>query len=84
MVYPHIQYQGPAYPDRLQADRPDATRELDSRISDGIQVQLLWHQGDGHLSVAVHDSKTGNAFDLRVGSGERALDVYNHPFAYAA
>lgn len=84
MVYPHIQYQGPAYPDGLQVVGPDATRELDSRVNDGIQVRLLWHQADGHLSVAVQDIRTGDAFELPVGTGEQALDVYNHPYAYAA
>ena len=95
MVYPHIQYQGPAYPDQLrsespvstrgsQSESPASTRELDSRISDGIHVRLLWHSGDGSLSVAVHDSKTGEAFELPVGEGERAADVYRHPYAYAA
>lgn len=84
MVYPHIQYHGPAYPDRSGDERAQDARELDSRVSDGIQVKLLWHEGDGHVSVAVHDSKTGNAFELPVGSGQRALDVYNHPYAYAA
>jgi len=84
MVYPHIQYQGPAYPDGLRVVDADATRELDSRVNDGIQVRLLWHQVDGHLSVAVHDSKTGDAFELPVGTGESALEVYHHPYAYAA
>ena len=84
MVYPHIQYRGPAHPDLLQSTSAESTRELDSRISDGIHVRLLWHSDDGHLSVAVHDSKTGEAFELPVGDGDRALDVYHHPYAYAA
>jgi hypothetical protein len=84
MVYPHIQYCGPAYPDALQASTPDRPRELDSRISDGIHVRLLWHPADGRVSVAVHDSKTGEAFELGVGEGERPRDVFHHPYAYAA
>jgi hypothetical protein len=59
-----------------------APRELDSRISDGIHVQLLWHPTDGHVSVAVDDSKTGEAFELEVRRGHRALDVFHHPYAY--
>jgi hypothetical protein len=51
MVYPQVQYQGPAYPDRLQAHSPGPTRELDSRANDDINVQLLWHPRDGHASV---------------------------------
>jgi hypothetical protein len=59
-------------------------RELDSRVSDGLHVQLLWHPLDGHVSVAVNDSKTGEEFELEVRPGHRALDVFHHPFAYAA
>jgi hypothetical protein len=84
MVYPHIQYQGPAYPDLLRDATPAPPRELDSRLSDGIQVRLLWHPRDSHVSVTVHDSKTGEAFELPVREGERASDVFHHPYAYAA
>jgi len=84
MVYPHIQYRGPAHPDPLPASRPAISRELDSRLSDGIHVRLLWHPADGHMSVAVDDRKTGEAFELPVGDGDRASDVYHHPYAYAA
>ncbi len=84
MVYPHIQHRGPAYPNLPSSENPASARELDSRVSDGIHVRLLWHAGDGHVSVAVHDSKTGEAFELSVGQGDRALDVYRHPYAYAA
>jgi hypothetical protein len=59
------------------------TRELDSRTSDGIEVRLLWNPCDGQVSVAVDDTKTGQAFELRVRHGDRPLDVFNHPFAYA-
>ena len=61
-----------------------AVRELDSRISDGLHVQPLWHPHDDHLSVTVNDSKTGEAFELEVRPGHRALDVFHHPYAYAA
>jgi hypothetical protein len=59
-------------------------RELDSRISDGIHVRLLWHADNGRVSITVDDAKTGEAFELLVRDGERALDVFHHPFAYAA
>lgn len=58
-------------------------RELDSRISDGIHIQLLWYPHDSHLSVAVSDSKSGETFELEVHHGHRALDVFHHPYAYA-
>ena len=84
MVYPHVNYFGPAHPDLLRPEAPATTRELDSRTSDGIEVRLLWHPSDGHVSVAVHDTKTGQSFELCVGNGERALDVFHHPYSYAA
>ena len=60
------------------------TRELDRRTSDGIEVQLLWCQNDGRVTVAVTDTKTGEAFELPVRDGESALEVFHHPYAYAA
>jgi hypothetical protein len=58
-------------------------RELDHRAGDGIDVRLLWRPHDNRALVAVSDAKTGEAFTLEVGDGERALDVFQHPFAYA-
>jgi hypothetical protein len=84
MVYPLVQYVGPAYATEPQVTRPTVPRELDARNSDGIQVRLLWHPEDDHVSVAVNDTKTGEAFDLRVHDGQPALDVFQHPYAYAA
>jgi hypothetical protein len=60
------------------------TRELDSRVSDGIHVRLLWHVCGGQVSVSVDDAKTGAAFEVLVPEGARALDVFHHPYAYAA
>ncbi len=60
------------------------TRELDRRTGDGIEVRLLWCQTDGHATVAVTDTKTGEAFELAVREGESALEVFHHPYAYAA
>jgi hypothetical protein len=59
-------------------------RELHSRTSDGIQVDLLWCERHDRAWVAVTDTKRGGAFSLPVRDGERALDVFHHPFAYAA
>jgi hypothetical protein len=36
------------------------------------------------VTVALHDAKTGDGFEVEVRAGERALDVFHHPFAYAA
>ena len=58
-------------------------RELDHRVSDGIEVRLLWRPHDDRVLVAVADAKTGQAFTIEVGADQRALDVFHHPFAYA-
>jgi hypothetical protein len=60
------------------------TRELDSRTSDQIHVRLLWNEHDGRVTVAVADEKTGDAFVVEVLDGERVMDVFHHPYAYAA
>jgi hypothetical protein len=36
------------------------------------------------LSVAVNDTKAGRTFELEVHDHDRALDVFHHPYAYAA
>jgi hypothetical protein len=84
MVYPHVTYLGPAHPDRSNDGRGAMIRELDSRISDGISVRLLWHPANGQVSITVDDAQSGEGFELVLRDGERALDVYRHPFAYAA
>jgi hypothetical protein len=58
--------------------------ELHSRVNDGIHVQLLWRAHDDYLFVAVTDSKRAEEFCLEVRDRTRALDVFHHPFAYAA
>ncbi len=83
MISPHVQYLGPAHPDPTNR-MGTTTRELDSRSSDGIHVRLLWYPHDARISVAVHDTKTGDAFELPVPDATRALDVFHHPYAYAA
>ena len=60
-----------------------ALHELDHRVSDGIDVRLLWRPHDNGVIVAVEDSKTGESFAIEVGPDQRASDVFHHPFAYA-
>ena len=59
------------------------TRELAARESDGIHVLLLWHPHENALTVSVEDARIGDRFQVAVGP-EHALDVFYHPFAYAA
>lgn len=67
----------------MTTNRTAELRELDHRISDGIDVRLLWRPSDDRVLVAVDDTKTGESFAIEVGSDQRALDVFHHPFAYA-
>ena len=59
------------------------TKELDYREIDGIAVTLLWHSVSNRVSVSVHDWRTGDWFELDAEPAN-ALDVFTHPFAYAA
>ena len=68
-------------PERPAAAR--VVRELDRRQSDGIDVRMLWNQTDDLVVVAVFDAKTGDAFELQAAP-HQALDVFHHPYAYAA
>jgi hypothetical protein len=65
-------------------DMTDSTlTELHHRSADGIEVSLLWSRGTNTLTVAVEDSRSGESFELPAPA-EKALDVFEHPFAYAA
>ena len=59
-------------------------RELDCRENDGIEVRMMWCSTNGRVSVAVNDTRTGHEFSVDVPDGTKTLDVFNHPFAYAA
>jgi len=59
-----------------------ALRELDHRVSDGIAVWLLWRPQDDRALVAVRDAKTGESFTIEVAEGQKALEVFRHPYAY--
>jgi hypothetical protein len=58
-------------------------RELDARVINGLQVQLWWDPETGTVWVSVRDARTGNQFLIEVRDGQRPLDVFHHPFAYA-
>ena len=68
----------------MTAETLTMVRELDSRVSIGMQVRLLWCEPDDTVWVAVVDMRGGDTFRLRVRPGERPRDVFDHPFAYAA
>jgi hypothetical protein len=60
-----------------------ATTELDQRESNGITVTLLWNRKADTLAVRVFDQEAGEHFEL-AASRDEALEVFRHPFAYAA
>ena len=63
---------------------PTDTKELDYRSADGVEVALLWHPSGDFLSVVVSDARIGRAFELVLDERDNALDVFHHPYAYAA
>jgi hypothetical protein len=58
-------------------------QELAYRESNGIAVTLYWHSGTNQLTVVVHDWQNGDWFEL-TARAENAMDVFEHPYAYAA
>jgi hypothetical protein len=58
-------------------------KELAYRENDGVAVALLWHTSTNDLTVSVMDLRNEDGFDLAVDP-EDALEVFNHPYAYAA
>lgn len=60
------------------------TIELDSRTTDGIEVRLLWHSAENRVTVTATDTRSGEVLEIAVRETESALDVFHHPYAYAA
>jgi hypothetical protein len=58
-------------------------RELAHRENDGVEVVLFWHELTSKLTVSVSDVRSGRYFEL-AAAPEDALDVFNHPYAFAA
>jgi hypothetical protein len=61
----------------------DNVRELAHRSSAGLEVTLLWFRNTNRLVVFVIDERTGDQFEVFADTAN-ALDVFYHPFAYAA
>jgi hypothetical protein len=57
--------------------------ELAHRAADGVEVTLLWSRRTDRVLLVVRDERTGEEFELVVPHA-RALDAFNHPFAYAS
>lgn len=66
----------------MTAESLTSMRELDGRVSDGLHIRLWWDPEASLVWVSVLDTRGGGAFCIEVKKGQRALDVFNHPFAY--
>jgi hypothetical protein len=58
-------------------------RELAHRTGNGIDVTLFWTKSTNTVTIAALDSHSGEELEFEV-DGCRALDAFNHPYAYAA
>lgn len=67
----------------MPAESLTPMRELDARIANGLHVQLWWDPETSCVWVSVRDARTANQFLIEVRDGQRPLDVFHHPFAYA-
>jgi hypothetical protein len=60
----------------------ETRRELARRANSGIEVSLSWNKSTNQVIVEVFDARIEEGFRFEV-EGSRALDAYNHPYAYA-
>ena len=58
-------------------------RELAHRTGNGIDVTLFWTKSTNAVTIAAIDTHSGEVLEFEVDAG-RALDAFNHPYAYAA
>jgi hypothetical protein len=66
-----------------RATTSESLRELAFRESDGLEVTLHWEAVEDRLIVSVYDTKRHVFFSVDAPR-DKALDVFNHPFAYAS
>ena len=59
-------------------------KELVSRHSGTTEVALLWSKRAHRAAVAVLDEGNGDYFEIDVREHDHPLDLFNHPYAYAA
>jgi hypothetical protein len=63
---------------------PHPRTELAVRDHDGTSVSLFWTRGTNVLAVTVVDHRNDDSFEMVLEPDERPLDVFYHPYAYAA
>lgn len=59
-------------------------KELVTRRSGTAEIVLLWSRRTHRAAVLLEDEATGETVELAVGPADDPLDVFNHPYAYAA
>jgi hypothetical protein len=64
--------------------RTEVRTELAVREQNGMSVTLFWERGTNVLSVLVIDYRNGETFEFVLEPHEPPLDVFYHPYAYAA
>lgn len=69
-------------PTTPHSDSIQARRELAHRRAGDLDVWLMWSPADDAVSVEIHDRALHTWFTVDV-DGRPALEVFNHPFAYA-
>ena len=57
---------------------------LAERKNAGVQVTLLWAEDTDTVAVLVRDDGNDDQFELSVEPGANALQIFEHPYAYAA
>jgi hypothetical protein len=62
----------------------DGALVLAERSNGGVRVRLLWSQSTNVVAVEVRDTGGDADFELLVEPDANALDVFQHPYAYAA
>jgi dihydrofolate reductase len=65
----------------MQTTTSSATRELAHRVTEGLDVKLLWNSLTDRVSVAVEDELTGEFFEFEVDPTDGLIAFY-HPYAY--
>ena len=68
----------------FEATNDISRAELASRETNGVVVRLFWTRSTSLVTVAVDDAASDDYFELILGEDDQALDVFHHPFAYAA
>jgi hypothetical protein len=68
----------------LASDNHNPRVILASRKNAGIGVTLLWAADTNAIAVLVRDDSTNEQFELLVEPETNPIDVYEHPYAYAA